>query len=121
ASAQSLQLMRAFPEAWENYFKGKNERPPEGWSEPPAAEVTAALRRELEEGLRYWQKDWQTRGYIRPHWPIGGKLPTKHYWQHRVSETGGYAHLIAACADYVMLLDGKNDWELAHTVQAPKR
>ena len=121
ACAQSLQLMRAFPDAWENWFKGKYERAPEGWSEQPAVEVTATLRRELEEGLRYWQKDWQARGYIRPHWPIGGKLPTKHYWQHRVSETGGYAHLIAACADYVMLLDGKNDWTLAWAVQAPAK
>ena len=121
ASAQSLQLMHAFPDAWEGYFKGRYERAPEGWSEPPASEVTATLRRELEEGLHYWQKQWQTHGYIRPHWPIGGKLPTKHYWQHRVSETGGYAHLIAACASYVTLLDGKEDWTLARTVRAPAK
>lgn len=118
ASAQSLQLMRAFPEAWETYFMGKNESPPEGWCEPAASEVEATFKREVEEGLRYWQREWQTRGYVRPHWPIGGKLPSKHYWQDRVSETGGYAHLIAACAAYVMFLDGKKDWELAHAVRA---
>jgi hypothetical protein len=52
---------------------------------------------------------------------IGGKKPEPTYWYDRTSETGGYAHLIAACAGYVMLLDGKNDWELAHSTRAPKR
>ena len=121
ACAQSLQLLRAFPGSWGSYFKNKRSEWPEGWSEPPLTEVVQTLRGEVDEGLLYWQKEWKARGYIRPHWPIGDKLPTKHYWQHRVSETGGYAHLIAACAVSVMSLDQKNDWELAWSVIAPKR
>lgn len=119
ASAQCLQLLRAYPEAWKTYLQAHHQPPPEGWSEPPATEVAATFRREIEEGLHYWRKEWQTRGYLRPHWPIGGQFPNKHYWQHQVSETGGYAHLIAAGAAYVLWLDGKNDWELAQSPMSP--
>lgn len=121
ACAQSLQLLRAFPDAWTGCWKGKYTPPLAGWSEPPLKDVTARLQAELDEGLRFWQEQMKTVGYILPDWPVGGKKPEATYWYDRTSETGGYAHLIAACADYAMLLDGKNDWELAHTVRLPKR
>ena len=34
------------------------------------------------------------------------------------SDTGGYAHLISATAQYILLLDGKKDWE---TLKMPTR
>jgi len=121
ASALSLQLLRAFPDAWAGYWRGNYTPLVSGWSEPPLKEVTARLQAELDEGLRFWREQMKTVGYLRPDWPIGGKKPEPNYWYDQTSETGGYAHLIAACADYVMLLDGKKDWELAHTMQMPKR
>lgn len=117
ASAQSLQLLRAYPGVWQEYFRGKCDQPPDGWSEPPKADVVATFQRELDEGLRYWQRQWRERGFLPAHWPIGGKFPTKNYWQHRVSETSGYAHLVSACAAYLMLQDGKTDWELAEHIR----
>lgn len=120
ACAQSLQLLGAYPEAWETWFPKRGEPCPDGWSEPASSQVAETLRRELEEGLHYWREEWRARGYLRPHWPIGGQLPHRHYWQHRVSETGGYAHLIAAAATYAMWLDGQRDWDLAQRVQAPR-
>jgi len=121
ACAQCLQLLQAFPEAWSAHLRGKYDKSVEGWSEPTMEQVEAAFRAELEDGLRYWRKQWKDIGYIRPHWPIGGRLPTAHYWQHKVSELGGYAHLIAACAEYLNLLNGKRHWELAWSTQAPAK
>lgn len=117
ACATSLQLLRAYPDAWAGCWKNKYKPPLAGWSEPPLNDVTACLQAELDEGMRFWQEQMKTVGHLRPDWPIGGKKPEPTYWSDHTSETGGYAHLIAACAAYVMLLDGKNDWELAHTVR----
>jgi hypothetical protein len=30
------------------------------------------------------------------------------------SDTGGYAHLLSAAAEWVLYLEGKNDWEQQH-------
>ncbi len=71
--------------------------------------VRRELRTELAGGLRTWRSIFRDRGYI----PTGlGNL-------HRVgtakaddlSDTGGYAHLIASGAQYLLSLDGRCDWE----------
>jgi len=118
ACAQGLQLLRAFPDAWTACYRERRKGPVEGWSEPPLEEVRARFQEELDEGLRFWRNEMRTVGYIRPDWPIGGKRPA-HYWSDRTSETGGYAHLISACAEYLVLLYGRADWELAWKVRAP--
>ncbi|HEY3901942.1 MAG TPA: hypothetical protein VGM54_25230 [Chthoniobacter sp.] len=36
-----------------------------------------------------------------------------------VSDTGGYAHLIGACAQWLYVLEGKRDWEQQHLSPLP--
>jgi hypothetical protein len=45
-------------------------------------------------------------------------MGTNSHWD-RYSDTGGYAHLISATAQYLLLLDGKNDWEMQKVPAAP--
>ena len=74
------------------------------------AEVRTALERELGEGLRTWQAIFQAKGYI----PTGlgaGSCGAGFPWDE-LSDTGGYAHLITAGAQWVNYLEGKRDWEL---------
>jgi hypothetical protein len=59
---------------------------------------------ELAGGLRTWQAIFRERGYI----PTGiGAGPS---WD-KFSDSGGYAHLISAAAQWIFLLEGKRDWE----------
>jgi hypothetical protein len=113
ASGLCLQLLAAFPDSWTDYYNDRRPPSTPGWSEPPLAEVKARFQEELDEGLRFWQNQMRTVGYLRPDWPIGGKKPSKTFWRDQTSETGAYAHLISACAVYEMFLDGRRDWELA--------
>lgn len=69
----------------------------------PEAQVTAWLRRELGEGLRTWQTIFDDKGYI----PTGSGAGD---WD-RFSDSGGYAHLIAAAAQWLFVLEGKRDWD----------
>jgi hypothetical protein len=66
-------------------------------------QVRAALLRELGEGLRTWRAVLDEKGYI----PTGDG-PS---WS-RFSDSGGYAHLLSAAAQWLLVLDGKRDWEL---------
>ncbi|HEX7901036.1 MAG TPA: DUF1080 domain-containing protein [Planctomycetota bacterium] len=66
------------------------------------ARVKAALRRELGEGLRTWKTLFDKLGYI----PTGfGRWDT-------YSDAGGYAHLLKAAAQWLLVLEGKRDWEV---------
>ena len=57
---------------------------------------------ELAGGLRTWEAVFRQKGYI----PTGlGEAR----WE-RFSDTGGYAHLISAAAQYIFYLEGKRDW-----------
>ena len=40
-------------------------------------------------------------------------MGTGSEWDH-FSDTGGYAHLISAAAEYLLTLEGKRDWEMHH-------
>ncbi len=67
--------------------------------------VKAWLERELGAGLQTWRAVFDQYGYI----PTG--IGTGSRWQG-ISDSGGYAHLISACTQWLMVLDGRRDWEL---------
>ena len=70
----------------------------------PTKDVIAALRRELGEGLRTWQRVFSKKGYIPTSLGAGD-------WD-RYSDNGGYAHLIAAGAQWLLVLEGRSDSKL---------
>lgn len=64
------------------------------------ARVKAALRRELGQGLRAWKTLFERFGYI----------PTGIGRWDAYSDAGGYAHLLKAGAQWLFVLEGKQDW-----------
>jgi hypothetical protein len=66
--------------------------------------VAAALERELAGGLRTWEAVFKSVGYVPTGLGAGGD------WD-RFSDSGGYAHLIQAAAQYVTWKAGRRDWE----------
>jgi len=76
----------------------------------PETQVKAWLEREAACGLRTWDAIFRHYGYIPTH--IGRNA----FWDG-LSDTGGYAHLASAAAEWLLYLDGRNDWE-AHRVPA---
>lgn len=68
------------------------------------ARVAAALERELAGGLRTWEAVFKSVGYVPTGLGVGGD------WE-RFSDSGGYAHLIQAAAQYVNWTAGRRDWE----------
>jgi hypothetical protein len=66
-------------------------------------QVRAALLRELGEGLRTWKTVLDEKGYIPT-----GDAPG---WT-RFSDTGGYAHLLSAASQWLLVLEGKRDWDV---------
>jgi hypothetical protein len=81
-------------EARRNFFLASSEE-----------QVKRALRRELAGGLRTWEAIFASKGYV----PTG--LGVNKEWDG-FSDSGGYAHLIAAAAQYLLVLQGKQDWRL---------
>lgn len=73
----------------------------------PEKQVEARLKHELAGGLRTWEAIFQQMGYI----PTG--IDAGADWQY-FSDNGGYAHLLSAAAQWLLVLDGKNDWEQHH-------
>jgi len=69
------------------------------------AQVKAWLEYELGCGLRTWESVFRHMGYI----PTG--MGTMDRWDN-YSDTGGYAHLISAGAQWLTYLGGKTDWEM---------
>jgi hypothetical protein len=74
--------------------------------------VKAALERDLAGGLRTWEAILDAKGFIPTGLNAGGD------WD-RFSDSGGYAHLIAAASRYVLWKQGKRDWE-THKVPSVK-
>ncbi|MDB6032924.1 MAG: hypothetical protein JWM16_3262 [Verrucomicrobiales bacterium] len=66
-------------------------------------QVKSWLWYELAGGLRTWEAVFRKKGYI----PSG---LGEGRWE-RFSDTGGYAHLISAAAQYILCLEKKKDWE----------
>jgi hypothetical protein len=72
--------------------------------------VRRGLLTELAGGLRTWQGIFRDRGFI----PTGiNANPVGTVKSENLSDTGGYAHLIAAGAQYLLYLDHERDWRLA--------
>ena len=76
------------------------------------AQVEARLAHELGCGLRTWQGVFREWGYIPTGMgcqslPIGPGVT----WDE-LSDAGGCAHLIGACAQWLHCLAGRRDWEL---------
>jgi hypothetical protein len=69
------------------------------------AAVKAWLERELGCGLRTWKAIFEEKGYI----PTG--MGTGRHWDG-ISDSGGYAHLLSAGAQWLLCLEGKRDWEV---------
>ncbi|MCL4854201.1 MAG: hypothetical protein KJZ78_22805 [Bryobacteraceae bacterium] len=79
------------------------------------ADVIAALEHELAGGLRTWEAIFAAKGYI----PTGlgaGSCGAGFAWDE-LSDTGGYAHLISAACQWLLYLEGKNDWQF-HRIPA---
>jgi hypothetical protein len=72
------------------------------------SQVRKALLAELAGGLRTWQRVFQERGYIPTGMNAGSIADTR--WDN-LSDTGGYAHLLAAAAQYLYYLEGQRDWK----------
>jgi hypothetical protein len=70
----------------------------------PEDQLKARLERELGGGLRTWEAIFDAMRYI----PTG--LGAGADWEH-FSDSGGYAHLLSAAAQWLFVLEGKNDWE----------
>lgn len=68
-------------------------------------QVLAWLRHELGAGLRTWRAVFDDKGCI----PTG--MGTGRHWD-TFSDTGGYAHLISAAAQWLLILEGKFDWQV---------
>jgi len=70
----------------------------------PEWQVAAHLERELGRGLATWRAVFRHYGYIPTH------FGRNDFWDH-ISDSGGYAHLISAGAQWLLCLEGKRDWE----------
>ena len=79
-------------------------------------QVAMWLEHELAGGLRTWEAIFNKYGYIPTGIGCHSVLPGL-VWD-RFSDTGGYAHLISAAAQWLMYLEKKNDWELQHVPAA---
>jgi hypothetical protein len=103
-----LQALKEHPELWET--AKTNITAPKFFPAATGAEVQSALERQLGGGLRTWEAIFKAKGYI----PTGlgtGNRGSDFSWDE-LSDTGGYAHLISAAAQWLIYLEGKRDWEL---------
>ncbi len=103
----ALQALKLNPGLWDaarQQITKPNFFPPE-----TAAEVTAGLERELGAGLRTWQALFKAKGYIPT--GLGAQGTGAGFGWDDISDTGGYAHLISAAAQWLLFLEGKTDWE----------
>jgi len=99
----ALQILRQRPGLWET---GRRRGAGKGLTVDVGGEqVKAWLERELGGGLRTWEAIFDEMGYI----PTG--IGTGQHWD-RYSDSGGYAHLISAAAQWILYLEGKSDWEV---------
>ncbi len=68
-------------------------------------QVRVWLEHELAGGLRTWEAIFRARGYL----PTG--IGAGEAWD-QLSDSGGYAHLMSAAAQWLFCLEGKRDWEV---------
>jgi hypothetical protein len=96
----ALQQLKTFPGIWDEQklleLDGKVI---------DESEVRRSLDRELHGGLRTWEAIFDAYGYIPTSLHRGAP------WDY-LSDSGGYAHLISAASQALLLSENKNDWEL---------
>lgn len=73
-------------------------------------EVAAWLERELGGGLRTWEAIFDHYGYVPTGIGCQSTLPGTRW--DAFSDTGGYAHLISAAAQWVLYQDEQRDWKI---------
>jgi hypothetical protein len=117
----AIQSLRAFPGVWEKGLaefsaealglpvldKANPAEPPGFWK--TSAGVETWLRRELGGGLRTWEAIFDQYGYIPTGIGTQSVLPGIKW--DEFSDTGGYAHLLSAAAQWLHCLENKRDWE----------
>lgn len=80
-------------------------------------QVRLGLQHELAGGLRTWETIFREKGYIPTGIGAGG-MGAGYSWED-YSDSGGYAHLISAAAQWLIYLDGRRDWEVHHVPALP--
>ncbi|MBM4017289.1 MAG: hypothetical protein FJ288_03020 [Planctomycetes bacterium] len=78
----------------------------------PPGQVKAWLEREVGQGLRVWDAVFRQYGYVPTH------MGRNAFWDG-LSDCGGYAHLISAGAEWLLYLEGKEDWEVHRAALSP--
>ncbi len=106
----ALQALKAYPGIWEERLKHATRKDLRPYLTVSEAEVKAWLERELGCGLRTWEAIFDEKGYIPT------SIGSTYGWD-KYSDSGGYAHLISAAAQWLLVLEGKCDWEM-HNVPA---
>jgi len=117
-----IEALQAHPGLWEKQLaelgdkslplldKANPQEKPGFWKTSPGVE--GWLRHELSGGLRTWEAIFDQYGYIPTGLGAGNFLPGKS--RDDYSDTGGYAHLIGAAAQWLYVIEGKRDWEQHH-------
>jgi hypothetical protein len=77
-----------------NFYLARSEKQVREW-----------LEHELAGGLRTWEAIFDEYGYV----PTG--IGTGRFWDG-LSDSGGYAHLISAAAQWLLCLEKKADWRM---------
>lgn len=112
----ALQALKAYPDLWQ-HAKTEAAKAPKpiphlnSDKEVTPPELKAALEHELAGGLRTWEAIFNEYGYLPT--GIGTHGIMANVTRDEFSDTGAYAHLISAAAQWVIYLDGKRDWEMA--------
>ncbi|MCX6909348.1 MAG: hypothetical protein NTY01_15085, partial [Verrucomicrobia bacterium] len=94
-------------DATRNFYLANSER-----------QMAMGLEHELGDGLRTWEAIFDKYGYIPTGIGCHSVLPGL-VWG-KLSDTGGYAHLISAAVQWLMYLEKKNDLELQRVSSAAK-
>ena len=115
----ALSRFQVFPEPRGSRLRGvgaPHQEPAVEADWKTGAGVEAWLKRELGGGLRTWEAIFDQYGYIPTGLGTQSMLPGSKW--DECSDTGGYAHLISASAEWLLVLEGKRDWEL-HNLPRP--
>lgn len=76
------------------------------------------LERELGGGLRTWEGIFNAKGYIPTGLGCHTILPGVTW--DKFSDSGGYAHLLSAAAQWLMYLEKKSDWDAQRVLSSAK-
>jgi hypothetical protein len=119
----ALQALAAYPNAWDKVLAeaGAEKLGLHDKAGNPIDRdtVVAWLRRELGGGLRTWEAVFDEYGYIPT--GIGSNTVLPGIKRDAFSDSGGYAHLLSAAAQWVNYLEGRRDWELLFARTEPTK